>query len=198
MNHSTRLFLRRLASGSFVASVVAVGFVSNAPAQTLGPLVQVTGPDPFASCTSDRVSQQETTFGSTLFPNTSIEPWVAVDPTNSSRLLVGHQQDRWSDGGSRGLVGVVSSDGGATWTNTIPNGATSVTIVHNIGTTLYSVAITPLQAASGTVTDLWGPATYSLGGGYWVSGKTAAQFVLNIPSPAPAGGLAFDWMVKAA
>jgi len=83
-------------------------------------------------------------------------------------------------------------------TNTIPNGATSVTIVHNIGTTLYSVAITPLQAASGTVTDLWGPATYSLGGGYWVSGKTAAQFVLNIPSPAPAGGLAFDWMVKAA
>jgi hypothetical protein len=76
------------------------------------------------SCTSDRVSQQETTFGSTLFPNTSIEPWVAVDPTNSSRLLVGHQQDRWSDGGSRGLVGAVSSDGGATWTNTIPNGIT--------------------------------------------------------------------------
>jgi hypothetical protein len=84
----------------------------------------VTGPDPFSSCTSDRVSQQETTFGSTLFPNTSIEPWVAVDPTDSSRLLVGHQQDRWSDGGARGLVGVVSSDGGAKWANTIPNGVT--------------------------------------------------------------------------
>jgi hypothetical protein len=124
INRTTCLFLRRLASGSLVATACAIGFASTGQAQVLGPLVQVTSADPFASCTSDRVSQQVNTFGSTLFPNTSIEPWVAVDPTDSSRLLVGHQQDRWSDGGARGLVGVVSSDGGATWTNTIPTGIT--------------------------------------------------------------------------
>jgi hypothetical protein len=52
---------------------------------------------------------------------------VAADPTNPSRLLVGHQQDRWNDGGSRGNVGVFSSDAGSTWTNTIPTGATECT-----------------------------------------------------------------------
>lgn len=121
MNCNTRFFLRQLASSSLVASVCALGIVSAAQAQVvLGPLVQVTGADPFASCTADNVHQQETAFGSVLFPNTAIEPWVAVDPKDSSRFLVGHQQDRWSDGGARGLVGVVSNNGGGTWTDTIP------------------------------------------------------------------------------
>jgi hypothetical protein len=119
-NRTTRLFLRRLASGSLVASVCAIGFASTGQAQTLGPVVQVAGADPFTSCTKDNVGQQETAFGSVLFPNTSIEPWVAVDPTDTSRLLVGHQQDRWSDGGARGDIGVVSTDGGSTWTNPVP------------------------------------------------------------------------------
>jgi hypothetical protein len=73
------------------------------------------------------VHAQETAFGSTLFPATSIEPWVAADPTDTSRLLVGHQQDRWNDGGSRGNVGVVSKDAGGTWTNSIPAGVTDCT-----------------------------------------------------------------------
>ena len=129
MNRTTRLFLRRLASGSLVASVCAIGFTSTVQATTLGPLVQVTGADPFASCTKDNVNQQEKAFGSILYPNTAIEPWVAVDPTDASRLLVGHQQDRWSDGGSRGLVGVVSNAGGAsgTWADTIPSNVTECT-----------------------------------------------------------------------
>jgi hypothetical protein len=83
--------------------------------------------DPFSGCTADQVHAQETAFGSILFPATSIEPWVAADPTDPSRLLVGHQQDRWDDGGSRGLVGVVSNDAGSTWTNTIPSGVTDCT-----------------------------------------------------------------------
>ena len=127
MNRTTRLFLRRLASGSLVASVCAIGFASTVQATTLGPLVQVTGADPFASCTKDNVNQQEKAFGSVLYPNTNIEPWVAVDPTNPSRLLVGHHQDRWNDGGARGLVGVASSDGGATWADTTPPNVTECT-----------------------------------------------------------------------
>ena len=127
MNRTTRLFLRRLASGSLVASVCAIGFASTVQATTLGPLVQVTGADPFASCTKDNVNRQEKAFGSLVYPSTAIEPWVAVDPTDSSRLLVGHQQDRWDDGGARGLVGVVSNDGGSTWTDTIPSNVTECT-----------------------------------------------------------------------
>jgi hypothetical protein len=119
--------LRRLAKVSFAASVSAIGLISNVHAQTLGPLTQVTGADPFTSCTKDNVGQQETTYGSVLFPNTAIEPWVAVDPTNTSRLLVGHQQDRWSDGGARGDIDALSNDGGATWTNPVPANPPDVT-----------------------------------------------------------------------
>src|SRR5262249_24920286 len=75
-----------LAVGSLFALASGMGFVSPAGAQTLGPLVQVTGlpvtaPDPFSDCTADRVHSQEAAFGSILYPNTAIEPWVAVDPT---------------------------------------------------------------------------------------------------------------------
>jgi hypothetical protein len=127
INCTKRLFLRRLAGGSLLASVCAIGFASTGLAQSLGPLVQVTGADPFASCTADNVHQQETAYGSVLYPNTVIEPWVASDPTNPSRLLVGHHQDRWNDGGARGLVGVASSDGGATWADTTPQNVTECT-----------------------------------------------------------------------
>src|ERR1700693_4752243 len=127
INCPKRLFSRRLAGSSLFGTVFAIGFASSGLAQSLGPLVQVTGPDPFASCTADNVHQQETAYGSVLFPNTVIEPWVASDPTKPSRLLVGHHQDRWNDGGARGLVGVASSDGGATWANTTPQGVTECT-----------------------------------------------------------------------
>jgi len=62
-----------------------------------------------------------------LYPDTAIEPWLAVDPTDPSRFLVGHQQDRWSDGGARGLVGVVSSDAGSHWKDSVPQDVTKCT-----------------------------------------------------------------------
>src|SRR6185437_3385759 len=126
INRTSRSFIRQLASGGLAASVYAIAFASTGQTQSLGPLVQVTGADPFASCTADNVGQQEKAFGSVVFPSTAIEPWVAVDPTDASRLLVGYQQDRWSDGGARGLVGVVSSSGvgAGAWADTIPSGTT--------------------------------------------------------------------------
>jgi hypothetical protein len=120
INRAARSFLRRLATGSLIASVCAIGFGSSVQAQSLGPLVRVTDADPFTRCAADNVADQESDFGSILYPNTVIEPWIAVDPTHPSRLLVGHHQDRWSDGGARGLVGVLSKDGGAHWFDTIP------------------------------------------------------------------------------
>lgn len=48
--------------------------------------------------------------------NSEVEPWVAVDPTNPQRMAVAHQQDRWSNGGARGVVAEITTDGGASWT----------------------------------------------------------------------------------
>lgn len=120
-----RLAFQSLAGSGVIALTCAFG--TGSQAQVLGPLVQVAAGDPFSGCTTDNVHAQETAFGSTLYPSTLIEPWVAADPTDTSRLLVGHQQDRWNDGGSRGSVGVVSNDAGSTWTNTIPTGVTDCT-----------------------------------------------------------------------
>jgi hypothetical protein len=66
-------------------------------------------------------------LASFLYPITSSEPWVAVDPTATSRLLVGPQQYRWSDGGARGDTDALSNDGGATWMNPVPPNPPDVT-----------------------------------------------------------------------
>src|SRR5260370_42328698 len=110
-----------LAFGALFASALP------AEAQSAGPLVQITNGSPFNGCSADGIVKQEQSIGSTLYQNTAIEPWVAIDPSDTQRLLVGHQQDRWSDGGSRGLVGNVSSDGGSTWAVTIPSGVSECT-----------------------------------------------------------------------
>ena len=115
--------LTLLTRTSAAALICLAAAAAPAAAQTALPLVQITTDDPFATCTADDVAQQETELNATLFPNTAIEPWVAIDPTDATRVLVGHQQDRWSDGGSRGLVGNLSKDGGASWNETIPGGS---------------------------------------------------------------------------
>jgi len=75
-----------------------------------GPLVLVSGPSPFAGCAVGGTST------STLYPEAEVEPFVAVNPTNSKNVIGVFQQDRWSDGGSRGLVAARSTDGGTSWT----------------------------------------------------------------------------------
>ncbi|MEX3968310.1 sialidase family protein [Paraburkholderia sp. EG286B] len=121
----SRFAFQGMAGGGVIALACSIG--PGAHAQTLGSLVQVAAGDPFSGCTADQVHAQESAFGSVLYSSTSIEPWIAVDPTDPSRLLAGHQQDRWNDGGSRGLVGVASSDAGTTWSNSIPTGVTACT-----------------------------------------------------------------------
>ena len=81
---------------------------------TADPLVLVSGASPFASCTADGVPTQS----GTVFRNSEVEPWVDVNPTNPLNVVGIWQQDRWSNGGSRGLVAGVSSNGGVSW-NTV-------------------------------------------------------------------------------
>ncbi len=84
---------------------------------SFGALVQVGGPTPFTN-TSDISAQPS----SSNYPNSEVEPRIAVDPNNPLHLVGVYQQDRWNDGGSRGIVAAVSTDGGNTWTNVpLPN-----------------------------------------------------------------------------
>lgn len=51
----------------------------------------------------------------TVYPNAEVEPWVAVNPQNSKRIVGVWQQDRYSNGGARGLLAAVSFNGGSSW-----------------------------------------------------------------------------------
>ncbi len=77
------------------------------------PLRQASSASPVASgCTGGAAS-------GTVYVNAEVEPWVAADPRDPNRLLAAWQQDRWSNGGARGLVAALSTDGGATWARTL-------------------------------------------------------------------------------
>ena len=43
-------------------------------------------------------------------------PATAVNPTNPNNIIGAFQQDRWNDGGAKGLAAARSMDGGASWT----------------------------------------------------------------------------------
>ena len=99
--------------------LLMVGALSaRAAGYTVGPLVRVSGPSPFAGCTDggDGVG--------ILSPNAEVEPRVAVNPANPLNIVGVFQQDRWSDGGAHGLVTAYSRDGGATWQTSWPHFST--------------------------------------------------------------------------
>jgi len=54
----------------------------------------------------------------TLYAEAEVEPYLAINPTDPANLIAVWQQDRWSDGGARGLVSGASFDGGRTWSRT--------------------------------------------------------------------------------
>src|SRR6266542_5344217 len=71
--------------------------------------------DPFAGCNADAGQFA----GATAFAGTEVEPWVDVNPTDPTNIVATWQQDRWSDGGSRGLVAGVSFNAGHSWTQVV-------------------------------------------------------------------------------
>ncbi len=74
----------------------------------VSPEVLVSSASPFpASC-------GESSHG-TLYRQAEVEPHAAVNPTNPANVVAVWQQDRWSDGGARGLMSGSSFDGGLTW-----------------------------------------------------------------------------------
>jgi hypothetical protein len=74
--------------------------------------VQLSGATPFNN-PQDIIGQS-----GTVWLNTGVEPDFAVDPVNPRHIVGVWQQDRWSNGGSRGIMTAVTFDGGLTWQET--------------------------------------------------------------------------------
>jgi hypothetical protein len=83
---------------------------------TRSPLQVVSVASPFAGCDISGLAA-----GGTNFLNAEVEPWVDANPANPMNLIAVWQQDRWSNGGARGLLTAVTHDGGATWDTTFPH-----------------------------------------------------------------------------
>src|SRR5918912_1412431 len=57
-------------------------------------------------------------FGGVNYPNTELEPWLTRNPVNADNFSGAFQQDRWDDGGAKGLVASWSFNDGLTWGDT--------------------------------------------------------------------------------
>jgi hypothetical protein len=147
--------LVRFAALSLTASAALVPAAGAAP-YSLGPQVLVSGPSPFAACTIGSAGPS-----SVVYTNTEVEPQVAVNPTNPTRVVGNFQQDRWNDGGARGLVAARSANGGASWArNWAPFSAcsggdpaylrtTDPWVSYDRGGRLYQIALSIDSAALG-------------------------------------------------
>ena len=105
-----------------IAAAVAALCVT-ATAGAAPPVLATPGSSPFDGCTADQATAQQAA-GSVLYPNSEVEPRADIDPTNPLNIVGEYQQDRWSDGGARGLVTSVSRDGGSSWHRVVVPGIT--------------------------------------------------------------------------
>ena len=71
--------------------------------------------DPYAACVGIGAGPQ---FGAENYPNTEPEVWEAKNPANPDNFIGAIQQDRWNDGGDKGLVAGWSFDDGYHWGET--------------------------------------------------------------------------------
>jgi hypothetical protein len=99
-----------------LVAALAVGVPAAGAAPVAPVVVPVSGvaASPFAGCTADLVDLQRA-LGSVDYPNSEVEPYLAVNPTNPNNLIAVWQQDRWDNSGSRGNLAGVSFDGGNSW-----------------------------------------------------------------------------------
>src|SRR5436309_1924670 len=79
------------------------------PSPSIPGLVTVSTNAPWASSCTGPAGR-----GGVVFHDAEVEPSVAIDPTDPKHLIGAWQQDRWSNGGSNGVVSAVTFDGGHT------------------------------------------------------------------------------------
>jgi hypothetical protein len=104
--------VRRALSGCALVSVLLI--ITAATASAASTVTKVSDPDLVAGCT---LGQGPPTAGAEFnYRDSEVEPYVAVNPADLSNLIGVWQQDRWSDGGARGLVAGFSTNGGLSFT----------------------------------------------------------------------------------
>jgi len=94
------------------AGTLAVAGSAWAGPGTVSPPQQVSGASPFAGCTADHVATQP----GTVYPNSELEPSAAASAVDRNGdgapdVIAGYQQDRWDNGGSRGVYASVLYQG---------------------------------------------------------------------------------------
>lgn len=82
-------------------------------ASSPGGLVQVSAASPFTAGCADVAGDGQ------VYANAAVEPSMAINPLNPNNLVAVWQQDRWSNGGSRGIGTGASFDGGHSWARTL-------------------------------------------------------------------------------
>jgi hypothetical protein len=106
--------MRRLALSGAIAGLLAFTFAAPAFAAGGGQVLASHG-DPFAAC----VGVGADTIGGVNNPNAEVEPFIATNPAATRNLVASWQQDRWSNGGAKGLVAGWSTDGGRSWHDSV-------------------------------------------------------------------------------
>ena len=94
-------------STAFAAGIVFALAVATAALAAFTSLVSV-NPSLVAGCTAPAA-------GGTIYPNTEVEPFNAVNPATAGNQIAVWQQDRWSNGGAHALMAAASFNGGMTW-----------------------------------------------------------------------------------
>ncbi|QKG19216.1 sialidase family protein [Actinomadura verrucosospora] len=97
--------------GSALAVAPAAHAASGPAAQPVHP---ISPGDPYAACTAGA------TPDGTVYPGSEVEPWIATDPHHPGRVISVYQQDRWSDGGAKGVAASYSRDGRHFTKTTLP------------------------------------------------------------------------------
>jgi len=103
--------LHRRRAGLPLAAMAACATALASPAATAASPTPISGATPYSDAACDNE-----TLGGTLYKNSEVEPWVDVNPTDARNMIAVYQQDRFSNGGSRGNAASYTTNGGARWT----------------------------------------------------------------------------------
>src|SRR5437867_3593818 len=97
----------------FLVLLLLIACGKGAPKSSLPGLVQVSGESPFPAGCADIAGR------GVNYPGSEVEPQIAVNPRDPANLIATWQQDRWSNGGAKGVVTGVSFDAGHSWARTL-------------------------------------------------------------------------------
>jgi hypothetical protein len=103
-----------LAATTVVAVALSAGAAATAVASPYELGFDVNVSSPLSSTLTTCPFGASTDFAS-AYDSTEVEPQVAVNPANPAEIAGASQQDRWPDGGARGLSAWMSSNGATSW-----------------------------------------------------------------------------------